>query len=317
MILAVVLAATLQQELLRVAAGMDGRVGICAVEVGQHQAVCVRGSERFSLQSVMKLVVAAAVFDAVDRRVITLTDVVVVKPGDASPGPQEFANRVRAEGSLRMTIDQLVRLAVNDSDSTAVDVLVARLGGVGEVQGFLRRRQVEHLRVDRDERTLQAETSGLRWRPDLADDRRFDQASRAVPVVERDAAWAAYLTDVRDTVTPEGMVGFLSRLAKGELLSADSTRQLLAILEDTRTAPDRLRAGTPPAWRLGNKTGTSGAWRGMTATTNDVGLMTLPDGRRVAVAVFVAESRRSNAERAAAIAAVARLVAAAHQPRQE
>ncbi|MSO51812.1 MAG: class A beta-lactamase [Acidobacteria bacterium] len=317
MILALVLAVTLPQEFLRVAAGMDGRVGICAVEVGQRPVVCVRGSERFSLQSVMKLVVAAAVFDAVDRHVIALTDVVVVQPGDASPGPQAFANRVRAQGSLPVTVEQLVRLAVNDSDSTAVDVLIARLGGVGEIQGFLRRRQIEHLRIDRDERTLQAETSGMHWRPELADEQRFDQAAKAVPAVERDAAWTAYLTDVRDTVTPEGMVGFLSRLAQGELLSADSTQQLLSILEDSRTGLDRLRAGTPPAWRLGNKTGTSGAWRGMTATTNDVGLMTLPDGRRIAVAVFVAESRRSNAERAAAIAAVARLVAAAHQTRQE
>jgi beta-lactamase class A len=47
--------------------------------------------------------------------------------------------------------------------------------------------------------------------------------------------------------------------------------------------------------------------------TNDVGILTAPDGRRIAVAAFVAESRAGQAERAAVIAAAARAITAAYE----
>lgn len=68
---------------------------------------------------------------------------------------------VRARGALTTTIQELMRRAVADSDSTAVDVLIDRLGGIAAVQAFLQRKQVTGIRVDRHERTLQAESVGL------------------------------------------------------------------------------------------------------------------------------------------------------------
>lgn len=148
----------------------------------------------------------------------------------------------------------------------------------------------------------------------FAEPARFDVAVASVPEPTRDAAWAAYLTDPRDTASPEGMVSFLTALASYRVLSRTSTDVLLAVMTSTTTGPDRLKAGLPLGWQIAHKTGTGRAWRGMTSDTNDVGIITAPDGGRVAIAVFVAASTQSNDQRAGVIAAAARAATGAYQP---
>ena len=71
---------------------------------------------------------------------------------------------------------------------------------------------------------------------------------------------------------------------------------------------DAFRAGLPPGTTLAHKTGHSGTHGGVTAATNDIGLVTLPDGRRVAIAVFVTDSRANETTRQRVIARIAQAV---------
>ena len=70
----------------------------------------------------------------------------------------------------------------------------------------------------------------------------------------------------------------------------------------------RLRAGLPPGTPLAHKSGSSGTHGGLTAATNDIGIITLPDGRRLAIAVFVTDSRADDDTRETVIARIARVV---------
>ena len=298
----------LRGRLEKLAATFDGRIGICISELGSSDPTCVRGHEPFPLQSVMKLVVAAAVMDLADRGQLELSEVLVVKPEDASPGPQEFANLVRSQSSLSVTMEELIRRAIVDSDSTSVDILIERIGGVRVVQKFLREKKIEGIRIGRNERDLQAETVGLAWCVEFSDSVKFDAAINQLPEVVRDAAWHASLRDLRDTATPMGMVQFLKMLASGALLSAPSTQALLAVMEKTATGLDRLRAGIPTDWTIAHKTGTGREWKGVVSATNDVGVLTAPGGGQIAVAVFLSESRHSTQEGAALIASIAKCV---------
>jgi beta-lactamase class A len=185
--------------------------------------------------------------------------------------------------------------------------------GAASIRSFLARRGIAGIRVDRDERHLQSDILGLEWRPEYVDAPVLRHAIAAVPEMRRDAAYAVYLADERDSATPVGMVSFLHALASGALLSPQSSKFLLDVMRRTLTFPDRLGARIPPAWQLGHKTGTSSTWKGVTAATNDVGILTAPDGGAVAVAALVADSRRSEAERAALIAAAGRTVAGAYR----
>ena len=298
--------AALQAQFTRLTEGFDGRVGICAMDAtGQ---VCV-GSQHFSMQSVMKLIVGMAVMDAVDRDQLHLQDPIVVRREDLSLLVQPIAALVGPQG-YRTTVGDLVRRAIVDSDSAAADILITKLGGPRQVEAFLTRKEVYEVRVDRDERHLQTEIVGLTWKPEYVDSAVFAEAVDAVPVRQRNLAYRHYRSDPRDTATPEGMVALLQQLATGKLLSASSTHFLLRVMTETTTFPDRLKAGVPKGWTLAHKTGTSGSWRGVTAATNDVGILRAPDGGLVSLVVFIGDSRAPEPARAALMAQIAATVAA-------
>jgi beta-lactamase class A len=118
----------LQKDLETVAASSNGRLGVCVIASMEREPICVQGTEPFPLQSVMKLFVGAAVLDEVDRGELRLNDKIYVKPGDSSPGPQEFSNLVKKHRTYEATIEELLRRSIIDSDSTSVDLLITRLG---------------------------------------------------------------------------------------------------------------------------------------------------------------------------------------------
>jgi beta-lactamase class A len=298
---------TLAGSLQDLAKDFNGRAGICIQD--QRSTTCINGDQRFSLQSVMKLLAGAAVMDAVDHRGWRLDQPVLVRRTDLSLYVQPIAKFVTAQG-YRTTVGDLVRRAIVDSDSAAVDILIARLGGPAQVQAFLNRAGIQGVRIDRDERRLQTEIAGLRWRPEFVDPAVLERAKRRVPDSAKDAAYHQYQQDPRDTATPAGMASFLTALSNGKLLSPASTDHLLRVMTGTVTGPDRLKAGVSGGWSLAHKTGTSSTWKGVTAATNDAGVLTAPNGRRVAIVVFLGDSRETSARRAAIIAAAARLVIA-------
>ena len=79
-------------------------------------------------------------------------------------------------------------------------------------------------------------------------------------------------------------------------------------MTESPTGPRRLKGLLPKDATVAHKTGTSGTRNGINAATNDVGIITLPNGRHVAIAVFVAESPADEAAREEVIAKIAKAV---------
>jgi beta-lactamase class A len=109
----------------------------------------------------------------------------------------------------------------------------------------------------------------------------------------------------QDWIEPTAAVQLLERLVNDPPISSAANAFLLKTMTDSQTGAGRLRAGLPPGTVLAHKTGSSGTHRGITAATNDVGLVTLPDGRRLAIAVFVTDSRADEDTREGVIARIA------------
>ena len=104
----------------------------------------------------------------------------------------------------------------------------------------------------------------------------------------------------------DGRVGVCARDSAG--VACVNGSQRFQMMAQTTTFPDRLKAGVSSGWTLAHKTGTSGTWRGVTAATNDVGVLTSPAGRPLSVAVFIADSRASSDDRARLMSSLARAV---------
>jgi beta-lactamase class A len=178
----------------------------------------------------------------------------------------EFGRRSLDERIGGRTAAQLLDLMITRSDNHATDLLLRNLGGPQKVQEWLEQRNVYGLRVDRNIAQLLA--------------------------AKRD------LWDVRDSASPKAMVELLRRLDNGTLLRPSSRSYLLGLMARCNTGKNRMRALLPAGTRVEHKTGT------LSGYTSDVGFITLPNGRRLAVAFFA----RAGSNRPQTIAAAARAV---------
>lgn len=244
------------------------------------------GDKAFPMQSVFKAPLGAAVLAEVDAGRLSLDEVITLAEKDISPAHSPVADAWPETPAY--TVRELLERAVGESDNTAADVLMRRIGGPGAVTAWLRARGIKEIRVDRYERELQPEVYGMdsfriAWKGWPA----FETARNAVPEAVRRAATERYLADPRDTATASGALTFLRLLETGALLKPHSTALLLTIMTDSGTGEARLKAGLPKGARLAHKTGTSSTDLGVTAVVNDMGIVTLKDGRRYAVVVFM------------------------------
>ena len=121
-----------------------------------------------------------------------------------------------------------------------------------------------------------------------------------------------YLANPIDGASPTAVASALTRLARGTLLSPESTEYLLDVMSRTKSGPKRLKAGLPPGWKFLHKTGTGQNLGGMTAGYNDIGIATAPDGTRYAIVVFMGTTTSPIPARMAMMQAVSSAVAEFH-----
>ncbi len=152
------------------------------------------------------------------------------------------------------------------SDNYATDVLLRDLGGLQTVQAWLTQNGVTGLRIDRNIAQLLSARRDLR--------------------------------DIRDSSTPQAMVDLLQRIDSGRMLRPSSRSYLLGLMGRCVTGRNRIRGLLPAGTPVENKTGT------LSGLSTDVGFITLPDGRRIAVAFFA----RGGSNRPRAIAEAARAI---------
>jgi beta-lactamase class A len=152
------------------------------------------------------------------------------------------------------------------SDNYATDLLLRDLGGPRTLQSWLTQVGVTGLRVDRNIAGL------LRARRDLK--------------------------DIRDSSTPRAMVALLKKIDSGELLQPWSRSYLLGLMGRCMTGKNRIRGLLPAGTQVQNKTGTLNGY------ASDVGFITLPNGRRIAIALFA----RYGSNRPYTIARAARII---------
>ena len=122
-------------------------------------------------------------------------------------------------------------------------------------------------------------------------------------------------TQYRNWASPEGALQLLRALQERRGISEQSQQLLFKYMTETPTGPQRLKGLLPKTVVVAHKTGTSGASRGVTAATNDIGLVTLPNGQHLAIAVFVSDSPTNLATREKVIAETAKAIWDSMAPR--
>jgi beta-lactamase class A len=292
--------------------GFPGKTGIAVQRIDGEWAIAQRGGDLFPQQSVSKLWVTLTVLDAVDQGRMTMDQRVRIGPEDLTLFHQPLAARVRAEGSVTMSVRDLIETAITHSDNTANDSLLRTVGGPAAVRAFISKKDLGSIRFGPGERLLQSGTAGMNWQQSYSVGRNFETARAAVPAATRRAAMDNYLANPVDGASPAAIASALTRLARGTLLKPETTDYLQGVLSRTRSGPQRLKAGLPPGWQFMHKTGTGQNLGGMTAGYNDIGIATAPDGTRYAIVVMMGTTSSGIPARMALMQAVSSAVAEFH-----
>ncbi len=253
-------------------ADIGGRVGVFALDTGSQKVLAHRADERFAMCSTLKWVLAACVLARVDKGELALDRRVTYGEADLL----EHAPSARANVASGMTVDALAEAAVTVSDNTAANLLLALVGGPAGVTAFVKALGDDVTRLDRIEPEMNDFTPG----------------------------------DPRDTTSPRAMVGTMKTVLLGDVLSTASRALLDGWLVACTTGNERLRAGLPAGFVVGDKTGT-----GATGTANDVAIVRPPGRAPILIASYLSDGTAQTARLNAAHAAIARAVVACLVPR--
>ncbi|HEX8257069.1 MAG TPA: class A beta-lactamase [Allosphingosinicella sp.] len=277
---------SLDSRVALIGRGFNGDVGIAVKDIQTGWVSHYDGARHFPQQSVSKFWVALTALDKIDRGELDIYSPVTVRHQDMTVFHQPIRAMIKG-GGFNTNVSDLLHRALQQSDNTANDVVMRRAGGPEAVRDFLARKGIDGIRFGPGEKLLQAGIAGLTWRPEYSVGRAFYTARAGVPASVRQAAYNRYVSDPIDGATPLGIVDALARLKRGELLSASSTQRLIAIMSNTKTGPQRLKAGLAPGYRLAHKTGTGQVLGATQSGYNDIGIVTAPNGRSYAVAVMI------------------------------
>lgn len=303
----------LEAQLRAIMSGAPARCGVVARNLGNGAIARVNPDERIPLLSVVKLPVAIVVLDGVDQGRWSLDTPITLLPHDMHP--RGFLGDRYARGGGPVSLYKLLRLMIMFSDNSAADALMRLVGGPSAVTAWLESHDIHDLRVDRTERDLGNDWYGLTPGADtLGSAEEIRELRAQVPGAVHDSAAQAMLQDPRDTGTAAACVHLLEQLWRGSLLSEAMTDTLKSVLARCKTSPDRLPALLPKGTPVARKTGTGGTSGGVTVAINDVGVIRLPNGDDVAIAVLVGEPRGSINRAERLIARVARTVFDAWSP---
>lgn len=291
----------LEDAFARLARATDGTVGVAVQRVGGKPMATLNAGVTFPMASTFKIAVAGRIFDRIDAGELKLDTMVTVDPA-VIVNSAGIAEQMPHPG-IAMSVHNLLELMLTRSDNTATDVMVAQAGGPAAVTAWLRKTGITGQQVDADTarlifRALDITPGPGTFRENITRAFAADPAKR-----ERDQKRtpnAPFNADPRDASTPEAMVALLQAIQSGKALSAASTKALIEIMERCHTGDKRLKGLLPPDTIVAHKTGT------LMSIANDVGLVTLPDGSKFAIAVFVKGDTRGHDVQERIIAEIAR-----------
>jgi beta-lactamase class A len=263
---------SLENKLQVLGQHVPGQVGISALLIESRDSVSLRGSDHFPMQSVYKLPIVMTVLQRVAAGKLDLRQRIRVDKEFYSPVHSPIRDKY-PNGGIELTLQELLAAAIVDSDGVASDILLS-LVSPGEVTEYAKGLGVKDMMIATSEKEMSQ----------------------------------GEMVQYRNWTTPLAAVALLEALQRGKGLPAEYRDLVLKWMTESVPGSKRLKGLLPAVTLVAHKTGTSGTVEGMTRATNDVGIVTLPDGRHIAIAAFVSDSAAPEVIREGVIAQSARLV---------
>jgi beta-lactamase class A len=264
----------LREEIFDVIYSVDGNMGVTIKNVESGDTLSIHGHDHFPMQSVYKFHLALAVLDQVDKGNLSTDQKIMVKQSDYFPDTWSPIAKKYPNGDVNLTIRELLQYTVSQSDNIGCDILFRLVGGPAKVNEYIQGQGIEDVAIVNTE-------------------------------AEMHAAWDMQFNN---WTTPEAMAHLLGLFTQKKILAPFTHHLLMEIMEQTITGNKRIKGLLPAGTPVAHKTGMGGNDTGLIAAINDVGIITLPNGDHIAIALFISNTKESVEKLEGVMAKISKMV---------
>jgi beta-lactamase class A len=251
----------LRHKIETIAKDAHGVVGVAMECLEDNDTLSLNGSKKFPMQSVYKFPIAMTLLHEVDLRHISLDSLIVLDSNNLLEGTMSPMRDKYPQGNVRLPIREIMRYMVSESDNNACDILFDVLGGPKKVEQYVRSIGVKGIDITKTEDDMHRNWYNM----------------------------------FRNSCKPNSMLQLLSIFYRRTSLLPSSSDLLMSDMIQSNT-PKRIAKYLPASTIVAHKSGTSGYSKQhkISGATNDIGIITLPNGKHIALVVYVSMSKRSD-----------------------
>ncbi|MBT1695594.1 class A beta-lactamase, subclass A2 [Fulvivirgaceae bacterium PWU4] len=264
----------LRKELRQVASSISGSVGVAIKHLENNDTVSVNGRSHFPMQSVYKFPLALAILDQVDKGKLSLEQKVHMSKDDYFPTWSPLMKKY-PDANVDVPLSEILYFTAAQSDNAGCDILFSMLGGPAAADRYIHGLGVKDIAIINTERELHQS-----WNV------QFDN-------------WS----------TPVAMTQLLEIFHEGNILSKQSHDFLWKAMLEVPMGGKRIKGLLPQGTVVAHRTGTGARNdKGIAGAVNNTGIMVLPDGKHIAITVYVTQASEEDSKLEEVIAKIARRV---------
>lgn len=247
----------LRQQLHAVVDTSKAHIGFAVMGIDFKDSLFINGHDHFPMQSVYKFPLAICILGKVDKGELKLDQTIHMSRAELDQETWSPMVDERPNQDINMSLRELLGYTVSKSDNNGCDALFRLAGGTKVVNDYIHSIGIEGIAIVATEAEMHKD-------------------------------WNAQYTNWCE---PAAMAQLLRGFYNGKVLSKSSRDLLMGMM--TNSVNDiRIKGQLPRKVKVAHKTGTSGMnEKGLSGATNDVGIVTLPDGRHVAIVAYVSDYR--------------------------
>lgn len=265
----------LEQKINSILKNKKATVGVSVLGFENGFTYNKNADKKLPMQSVFKFHIATAVLNAVDQGKLSLDQKIKLDQSNLlentwSPLRDQYAGK-----NAEVPLSEVIEYTVAKSDNNGCDILLRLLGGTQTVQKFMDSKGVKGFQIKYNEEDMHKD-----WN-----------------------------VQYENYSTTKSAVDVLKKFYDGKLLSKKSTDYLMKVLWSTSTGLNKMVEQLPKNTPVARKTGASGKNdAGLTGAENEIGIVTLPNRKHYALAVFVSNSTETDAVNCRMISDISREV---------
>lgn len=234
-------------------------IGVSIIESNNKKVVDIKGDDFFPMLSTVKFPIALTILNKVQKKELSLNQKIFIKKEELLDDPTNWSpfKEKYPNGNLEITLEEALSWMVSHSDNNLTDILLRLIGGPETVQNFI---NSKNFIIKNDE-----------------EDMHKDWESQFI-----------------NNITPNEATKLLSKFNKGKILDKTTTKWLYNAMLNNKSGGNRLKGKLPKNIKIAHRTGTSFTNdKGITGAINDMGIIELPNKKKIILCVLVNDTYES------------------------